>query len=683
MKTVALSFAFSLLGLYAFSQTDVMRVDTSSLNEVIIRGYESQRRTYETPASVAVLQQRDMDRYAPVNMLPGLNTIPGVRMEERSPGSYRLSLRGSLMRSPFGIRNVKIYWNEIPFTDAGGNTYFNLVDQSGVQQIEILKGPGGSLYGANTGGVLLMNTDEPPTGNSVPQHNGEVQVTGGSYGLLGEHAKWKFSNADFSSSLTQSHLQSDGYRDNTKLRRDVLQWSGAARTSDNNQLNWIVLYADMFYRTPGGLTLQQMQDNPRQSRPNAIEQKAAIYNKTIMSGISNRYKFNDHWSNTTSLMYAYTDFKNPFLFNYETRAENNLGLRSKFTYQNNWDVHAIKLTGGAEWLWNQSRIINYGNRQGVQDTVQYKDVLGAGQFFPFVQAEWLFGNKFQLQLGTSTNIYSYNYRRLTDADDSKKTKDLKNQVLPRLAALYRLSNKMSLYASASKGFSPPTIAEIRPSEGSIYDNLQPEYGWNYELGIKGITANNRLQFDVSVYQFKLKDAIVRRQADFGEYFSNAGGTDQKGMEFYIEYLLLKNKNQVVREMRIWGTATLNDYRFVDYKVDDKDHSGKRLTGVARQIAGMGLDVNTKWGLGLSGSYLYTSKLPLMDDNSVSAPAYRLLAAKLSWKKEFNATSITLFAGIDNALNQLYSLGNDINAAGNRFYNPASIKNYYGGIAVKL
>ncbi|MEJ0103149.1 MAG: hypothetical protein WDO19_11585 [Bacteroidota bacterium] len=44
-----------------------------------------------------------------------MNNTPGVRMEERSPGSYRLNLRGSTLRSPFGVRNVKVYlgWNSI------------------------------------------------------------------------------------------------------------------------------------------------------------------------------------------------------------------------------------------------------------------------------------------------------------------------------------------------------------------------------------------------------------------------------------------------------------------------------------------------------------------------------------------------------------------------------------------
>ena len=74
-------------------------------------------------------------------------------MEERSPGSYRMNIRGSTLRSPFGVRNVKIYWDEIPFTDAGGNTYLNQLSYYNFNSLEVIKGPGGSVYGAGTGGV--------------------------------------------------------------------------------------------------------------------------------------------------------------------------------------------------------------------------------------------------------------------------------------------------------------------------------------------------------------------------------------------------------------------------------------------------------------------------------------------------------------------------------------------------
>ncbi len=42
----------------------------------------------------------------------------------------------------------------------------------------------------------------------------------------------------------------------------------------------------------------------------------------------------------------------------------------------------------------------------------------------------------------------------------------------------------------------------------------------------------------------------------------------------------------------------------------------------------------------------------------------------------------LFAGVDNVFDVTYSLGNDINATGSRYYNTAPGVNYYGGISFK-
>ncbi|MFT3701628.1 MAG: TonB-dependent receptor [Agriterribacter sp.] len=694
MKTnLFVLFLFFCLSSYAQKENNIAGDSIPALSEIVIKGYESDRKLLETPVSGSVIGTSDMRRFSDASLLSSINIVPGIRMEERSPGSYRLSIRGSLLRSPFGVRNIKVYWNDIPFTDAGGNTYFNLVDQNSVRQVEILKGPGSSIYGANTGGVIILHSDEAPLAeNSTTnlQHQLEAGVTAGSYGLLGEHVQWKYADNKISSSFTQSHTQADGYRDNARMRRDVLQWNGTAQLSEKDKLSWVLLYADLYYQTPGGLTLQQMNANPRQARPatatqgGAKEQQAAIYNKTPFIGISNQYNFNAHWSNTTSTMFSYTDFKNPAILNFEKRKETNLGIRSKITYHAVSGMHDVKLTGGVEWQYNYSPINNYGNRAGIADTLQYKDKIWAQQFFPFLQGEWQIGKSFQLQVGASTNSFVFHYQRLTDVDDEKKKKTLEEQLLPRIAILYRISNDISFHTSASKGFSPPAVAEIRPSEGGIYPNLKPEYGWNYEAGFRGSIIHHVLQFDVVGYIFNLKDAIVKRTNDVGaEYFINAGGTNQKGIEAMLDYTVWHHQKTFVRLAKIWTSATINNFSFTDYKVSDNDYSGNALTGVAKHIICGGIDVSTAPGLYLNTSYTYTSKMPLNDDNSVYATPYRLLSGRLGWKKKFNAWSLDIFVGTDNALNQMYSLGNDINALGNRFYNPAAVRNYYAGIAIKL
>src|SRR5437879_3368193 len=115
------------------------RDSTKHLTGATVTGYLIEQPILSVPASVSVLGPAQLNLQPQNSLVSAVNTVPGVRMEERSPGSYRLSIRGSLLRSPFGVRDVKIYYDEIPLTDAGGNTYLNAIDINSVQGVEVLK----------------------------------------------------------------------------------------------------------------------------------------------------------------------------------------------------------------------------------------------------------------------------------------------------------------------------------------------------------------------------------------------------------------------------------------------------------------------------------------------------------------------------------------------------------------
>src|SRR6476619_6998568 len=134
-------------------------VDSSLvLENIIVKAYENNRRLIDVAAPVSITGQTQLNRFNNMIILPALNITPGVIIEERSPGSYRLNIRGSSLRSPFGVRDVKIYLNEIPLTDPSGNTYLNQLSFYNFNSIEIIKGPASSLYGASIGGAMLIHT---------------------------------------------------------------------------------------------------------------------------------------------------------------------------------------------------------------------------------------------------------------------------------------------------------------------------------------------------------------------------------------------------------------------------------------------------------------------------------------------------------------------------------------------
>ena len=75
----------------------------------------------------------------------------------------------------------------------------------------------------------------------------------------------------------------------------------------------------------------------------------------------------------------------------------------------------------------------------------------------------------------------------------------------------------------------------------------------------------------------------------------------------------------------------------------------------------------------------TASLPLTDANDAYADPYQLVQCKLGYRNK----SLNVFAGVDNVLNQRYSLGNDINALGKRYYNPAPARNFFAGMICRF
>jgi iron complex outermembrane receptor protein len=90
----------------------------------------------------------------------------------------------------------------------------------------------------------------------------------------------------------------------------------------------------------------------------------------------------------------------------------------------------------------------------------------------------------------------------------------------------------------------------------------PEYGWNFEAGIKGVTLQNKLRYALALYHFGIKDAIVRQNNNAGiEYFVNAGSTRQAGAELQLDYVTRFSKaHQLQMEL---GYA-FQPYQFVQY-----------------------------------------------------------------------------------------------------------------------
>ncbi len=655
------------------------------LQAVEVSGFDFERELIDQAAPIAFLKPADLAKFNETSLVPAMNTLPGVRMEERAPSSYRISIRGSSIRSPFGVRNVKVYWNDLPFTEANGTTPLNILDLANSDRVEILKGPSGSVYGAGTGGTILLSSANP---RDIKGNGLTWQSLAGSYGL------WKHQLAGSvrrERSLVEAKLvslKSDGYREQSFTERKVAQVSAHLFPSANHTVSVHSFFSDLNYEIPGGLTLDQLNENRRQARPGSVDRNASIDQKSVYVGVVNDIAISDNFENKTSLLYSYVDFQNPFNLDYKREYNTGLGGRTKFVWHKEVGDAQMHLSFGGEWQQGWSNAYNFGNVMGQADTLRFHDNLLIKQYFGFSQLDIDLPGEWVVTGGLSRNYQVFDI----DRDQSKVgpafvyNNSFDPIWVPRLAVLKKLSDRQSVFGSVSNGFSPPTIDEVRTNEGSINKNLTAEKGTNYELGYRASIFGAKWFIDATAFYFKLKGTIVTRTDVNGVVlFDNAGNTDQKGVELKINGLLSENEMAVVTSSRIQFAYTGYRFRFEDYQKGDSDFSGNKLTGVAPNTLATVLDLGFKGNFYSNLSWFWSDEIPLRDDNTVFADSYSNVSCRIGWKKSVGKgkSSLELFTGIDNLLDQQFSWGNDLNAFGGRNFQPAAARNYYGGLKLRL
>jgi len=188
-----------------------------------------------------------------------------------------------------------------------------------------------------------------------------------------------------------------------------------------------------------------------------------------------------------------------------------------------------------------------------------------------------------------------------------------------------------------------------------------------------------------VFYYHLQNAIVLRlNPDETEYYINAGGTNQPGIELYFtDWLIRQNNTDFIKGLQFNESVTLNKFTFAgDYHDATGSFAGNQLTGVPGQVFITSLQIKFPQYLYLFVEHNYTARIALDDGNTTFADHYNLIKAKAGWQHKLNRKSrLEIYAGADNLLNEKYSLGDDLNAVGSRYYNAAAPRNYFVGFNV--
>lgn len=650
------------------------------ISEIQIDAYRKPAKLLTSTKSVSISGINFLAQNPPDRLLESVNLLPGSKMEERSPGSYRFSVRGSTLRSPFGVRNVKVYLDDFVLSDASGNTYLNILDPEIVGEIEIYKGPESGDFGAANGDTALLKTTKK-----------EIKRFGVSVGSY-SHFKGKVHYAENLKNhflqVYSSYETTDSYRKQSALERKFILLNNRFSYSANTQLQMMLLLTDLHYETPGGLTLAQMTENPMQARPKtttlpgAEDQNAGIFNKMIIAGLSHLFNFNKDLNHFIAVQGNYTDFRNPFITNFEKRFENNFAVRTHINFEKNSENSLYQTRVGLEGAAASGIIRNFDNHFGTPANPQNFDEIRTKSGFIFLSQKVEFAERLYIDISASLNLMNYQWTSTLPAVE-QGSRQFRNEFLPNLGVAYNLGKNFTVRAKVGKGNSAPTTEELRSSAQEINSHLNPEYGWNKEIGFRKQWGN--LFFtEISLFDFRLKNAIVRRENENGqEYFVNAGETLQHGLEFIAETRKLKLNSRFLNGIKLYFAGNFYDFTFKNYSKNGEDFSGNRLTGVPSTSLQSLINLEFFHQIRVDFSHFYTSSIPLNDSNSVIAKESLVGNISVSYPLNFSTFNADLKLSIQNLYNTSCSLGYDINAFGNRFYNPAAPRNFLVGMNFNL
>jgi iron complex outermembrane receptor protein len=668
-----------------------MEADELNLNEVRVSGFNSNKATKETAGAISVVTSKDINRGSAVSFQSAFNTIPGVRMEQSTLSEARISIRGNGVRSSFGIRNIKIYVNEIPVTEADGTTRIEALDVNSIGRAEVIKGPASSIYGAGTGGVINFQMQRSP----YQEQSLEASALTGAYGLRRLTTTYRSGGDKVNSYVSYGWQEYDGYREHSNDMRRFLTGNFQLFPSEKRIITLLLNRTTQYSQIPGSLSAEQVAANRRQASATNLDKAAGRYQNWTRVGLGQQYHFSDRFSNTTSAFTYFYDLNHPLPYAYIRNFYQSYGGRTRFTFDAGFDILPTTFTLGAELNEGRTKGTQYVNNKGTEGPVNSAIDYLNRQYSVFYQSETALGSKTSLVLGISYHGLSYDVNNYLNPTQSG-IKEFDPQASPRIALSHTFGQALSLHASVSSGFSPPSGSEIRDVDGAINRSLQAEKAVNYELNAKGSWLKNRLSYDLSVFKMDMSGELIGQTVQQGiTVYNNSGETSHDGVELFLAYQLFTPEDgKQIASLRPFLSATYSDFKFVDYKTLNTDgeatavYDGNDLTGIAPWVINAGLDMETKLGLYVFASYFYSDRLPLNDANTAFNSSYGSLNSKIGLKRRITRhLEGNVYAGLDNMLNAKYSSIVSLNAAGfggaqPAYFSPSPGRNAYGGFNIK-
>lgn len=158
-------------------------------NLIVVTAQKREQTLAEIPQSITVLGGEKLEQQQATSFVDYAAQIPGLSLEQSNPGQTRVILRG--VNTGGASPTAAIYVDETPFGPSTGQSNGAVlagdIDTFDIERIEVLRGPQGTLYGANSlGGLLKFVTVKPKLNEFEARVRAGFELTdGGDEGYSG------------------------------------------------------------------------------------------------------------------------------------------------------------------------------------------------------------------------------------------------------------------------------------------------------------------------------------------------------------------------------------------------------------------------------------------------------------------------------------------------------------------
>ncbi len=681
-------FDLLLVGVILLTSASVSAEDgnvmTEQLGEITVTSTHIEDEQARLPFAVGVVGKNEIQLgRQQLGLDESLVNIPGVFFQNRYnfAQDLRISIRGFGTRASFGIRGIKMYVDGIPQTLPDGQSSVDAIDLGSTRHVEVIRGPFSSVYGASSGGVINISTEE---GTEIPFVSTRANV--GSYGFVQGQVKAGGQTENLNYLVNASTTALDGYREHSNFRSSLLNSKSIYDLDDSSDLTISVNAVDSPRADdPGALNKLEVSEDRRQAAPRNLQFDAGEELDQQTIGLAYNKKFGEKHALMLRNYYTFRDFKNKLPFDINSNGQGGsvkldrffTGVGGNYAYSDDLLGKANRLVLGLDidaQRDHRQRFANNDGILGVKTTDQDEDVSSYGIYFQDVLN---IAENVNLTIGARYDDVVYDVIDNTGGNGSGNTSF--DELSPMIGIVWSVSPSSNIYGNIVRSFDPPTTTELANPTGATGFNteLEAQTATNYEIGVKGLLPG-QARYEIALFHIAVDKELIRFELAGGNqsFFENAGSSTHNGLETALTLEMLPGLSSTL-------TYTYSDFTFDTFQDrSGNNFDGNNIPGVPDNAFHIELSYHHSNGFYASWDLLYADSFYADNANTVKIDAYNAANLRTGFIRSWRHWGFYPFIGVNNMFDEEYFDNIRLNANFGRYFEPAPERNYYGGINIR-